>query len=215
MFACLLFWFLSQAVSAAGTGTIAVYLREANVQFSLYRVANANNTLTGDFAGCGVRIPPADNSAAAWQSAAQTLEKYVDEHSLSCLAQGDTSAGVARFEGLEDGLYLVLGASSVIDGRSQRPIPVFVKVSGKARAVYAKYEQEKADDPADPAPPGDGTNGSDDPTTPSKPGKPSGPKLPQTGQLNWPIPLMATLGLCLFSAGWTICRRHGKEGYAK
>lgn len=39
-------------------------------------------------------------------------------------------------------------------------------------------------------------------------------KLPQTGQLNWPIPVMAIAGVLLFALGWTIVflkegKRHG------
>ena len=30
------------------------------------------------------------------------------------------------------------------------------------------------------------------------------PDLPQTGQLNWPVPLMAILGLALFGIGWIL-----------
>lgn len=30
------------------------------------------------------------------------------------------------------------------------------------------------------------------------------PKLPQTGQLNWPIPVMAVVGLWLFAMGWML-----------
>ncbi len=56
------------------------------------------------------------------------------------------------------------------------------------------------------------------PQTPTTPGdgstvqKPTGssaevvppPKLPQTGQLNWPIPVMAVVGLWLFAMGWML-----------
>lgn len=41
------------------------------------------------------------------------------------------------------------------------------------------------------------------PTEP-EPTKPTGPQLPQTGQLDWPIPLLAVLGLSLFVVGWLI-----------
>jgi len=37
---------------------------------------------------------------------------------------------------------------------------------------------------------------------PEKPEKPENPTLPQTGQLKWPIPVMAFSGLLLFSVGW-------------
>lgn len=37
----------------------------------------------------------------------------------------------------------------------------------------------------------------------------SGATLPQTGQLNWPIPVLVALGLGLFSLGWVL--RYGKK----
>ena len=43
---------------------------------------------------------------------------------------------------------------------------------------------------------------------PTKP-KPDPGKLPQTGQLNWPVPVLATLGLLLLVAG--IFLRSGKK----
>ncbi|MCH3972547.1 MAG: Cna B-type domain-containing protein [Oscillospiraceae bacterium] len=38
---------------------------------------------------------------------------------------------------------------------------------------------------------------------------PSG-KLPQTGQLWWPVPLLACGGLVLFAIGWSVCNRKNK-----
>ena len=43
------------------------------------------------------------------------------------------------------------------------------------------------------------------PTQPQKPTEPnSPPDLPQTGQLNWPVPLMAVVGLALFLIGFAL-----------
>ena len=53
-----------------------------------------------------------------------------------------------------------------------------------------------------------------EPTTPP-PTEPEDPKLPQTGQLNWPIPLMAVAGLTLFIAGWLLRFGKKKEQYEK
>lgn len=38
-----------------------------------------------------------------------------------------------------------------------------------------------------------------------------GSSLPQTGTLNWPVPVMAAGGLTLFAAGWTLNRRQNKS----
>lgn len=51
-----------------------------------------------------------------------------------------------------------------------------------------------------------------EPTQPTEP-KPTGPNLPQTGQLKWPVPMMAVAGLALFAAGWILCSSGKKEKY--
>ncbi|MCD8084672.1 MAG: hypothetical protein LUE86_14490 [Clostridiales bacterium] len=38
-----------------------------------------------------------------------------------------------------------------------------------------------------------------------------GERLPQTGQLNWPIPILVITGLLFFSAGWKLCQKENKE----
>lgn len=42
--------------------------------------------------------------------------------------------------------------------------------------------------------------------------KPSDSSLPQTGQLNWPIPILVVLGLGLFIAGWLLRFARKKDG---
>lgn len=39
------------------------------------------------------------------------------------------------------------------------------------------------------------------------------PELPQTGQLDWPVPVMVVCGLCLFAAGYVLRRAGKKEHY--
>lgn len=39
---------------------------------------------------------------------------------------------------------------------------------------------------------------------PTVPAVPDPGQLPQTGQLNWPVPVLAALGLCLILAGWVL-----------
>lgn len=66
------------------------------------------------------------------------------------------------------------------------------------------------DKPATPSTPGT-------PAAPSLPGTPAAPAgsstttvvnhLPKTGQLNWPVPVMAVSGMLLFAYGWTLTRR--------
>lgn len=49
-------------------------------------------------------------------------------------------------------------------------------------------------------------------TTPTETTKPSGPKLPQTGQLNWPIPVMVVTGMIFLTVGMLLCfRKKGRH----
>lgn len=47
------------------------------------------------------------------------------------------------------------------------------------------------------------------PEGPAATPRPAAPILPQTGQLNWPVPVLAAAGLGLFSVGWVL--RYGKK----
>lgn len=49
------------------------------------------------------------------------------------------------------------------------------------------------------------------PTTPNTPATPEGPTLIQTGQLNWPIPVLTAIGMCLFLIGWVTMTRKGRN----
>ncbi|MCD8221357.1 MAG: hypothetical protein LUD07_04010 [Clostridiales bacterium] len=51
---------------------------------------------------------------------------------------------------------------------------------------------------------GEGDSGSSGELTPIDSGSPELFKLPQTGQLNWPIPLLTLCGLALFASGWKL-----------
>lgn len=55
-----------------------------------------------------------------------------------------------------------------------------------------------------------------DPTpTPTPTPTPEVPKLPQTGQMNWPIPVLAVLGLALVALGWILRRKEKHCSYEK
>ena len=45
----------------------------------------------------------------------------------------------------------------------------------------------------------------DKPTEPDDPTEPDKPILPQTGQLHWPVPILAVSGVVLFAMGWYLC----------
>lgn len=67
-------------------------------------------------------------------------------------------------------------------------------------------------DPVDPPGPVDPTDPTD-PIDPEKPDKPSSTDddLPQTGQLKWPVPVLAGAGVLLLAAGALLKKRDGHE----
>ncbi len=50
---------------------------------------------------------------------------------------------------------------------------------------------------------------------PGPPPPPPPPELPKTGQLNWPIPVMAVLGAMLMVIGLILCANRKRDGYEK
>ena len=72
---------------------------------------------------------------------------------------------------------------------------------------------ENPDNPDNPVAPGtpDSPVAPGSPDNPVLPGHPNNPVmngLPQTGQLNWPIPVMAISGMLLFAFGWATDRKY-------
>lgn len=57
---------------------------------------------------------------------------------------------------------------------------------------------EQPDNPDNPVAP-------ENPDQPVLPDQPDKPVLPQTGQLNWPVPVLACSGVLLFAIGWALC----------
>jgi LPXTG-motif cell wall-anchored protein len=101
--------------------------------------------------------------------------------------------GKATFSGLSTGLYLIV-QNKAASGYSKMK-PFLVSVPYMEDGVYqyhvtatVKSELEREPEKA-------------------KPSKPADPSLPQTGQTNWPVPLMAATGLILFVIGWLLCFR--------
>lgn len=107
--------------------------------------------------------------------------------------------GVYYFTDLPTGLYLVVQTKAAKKYGTMSPFLVSVPYLDDGEYVYkvtaaSKTELLKETKPTKP-PTG---------TTPTK--------LPQTGQLSWPIPVLASGGMLLFALGWWLCFRR-KEDY--
>lgn len=110
--------------------------------------------------------------------------------------------GLVRFENLELGLYLIIQTEAADGFEPLKPFLVSVPMFEDGHYVYEVNAEGKFQLHQKPQPTAAPTESPD-------------PSLPQTGQLNWPIPLLAVSGLGLFSIGWVLCFLRKKNSYEK
>lgn len=132
---------------------------------------------------------------------AQQLADFAKENRLTgtTLTVGET--GTVTFQNLKIGLYLITQDTPAQGYSALKPFLVSVPYMVDGKYEYDVTAQVKSELERVPE------------TT--KATTPTGPKLPQTGQLNWPVPVLVVLGLLLFSAGWVMRFGKKKDGYEK
>lgn len=107
--------------------------------------------------------------------------------------------GSATFTDLPTGLYLIIQDRSAVGYSKLNSFLVSVPYMEDGEYKYHVTAASKSEL--------EGTV-STVPSTPSTP-----PPPPQTGQLNWPVPLMAVGGLAIFTFGWVLFSGKKKEQY--
>ena len=128
------------------------------------------------------------------------------------------SQGYVAFTELEPGLYLLIQEDAAEGYVKLRPF--LVKLPEWVNGTY--LYQIQAGPKVEPVPevtptpiptptPTARPSGDNQPpaVTATPTPTPQPPTLPQTGQLNWPVPVMAVLGLWIFAMGWIL--RFGKK----
>ncbi len=185
--------------AAKGSVTVTMHCGDTVVSggsVTLYRVCevsgqdgNYSFAPVGAFADCGEDFSEVQSSDLAGK-----LQDYAAEHEITGTTKPVGSDGNAVFENLELGLYLLV-QNDAAEGYN-KAVPFLIGVPDVQAGEYVydvnaapKVELEKE--------------------TESPPQPPQDPNLPQTGQLNWPIPVLVTLGLILFSCGWIL--RFGRK----
>ena len=202
--------------------------------FKLYLVAEPDTAsgfaLCGEFAGSSVDLSDL-STAGKLAQAALDLERWAGEKEIAPLAQQNTdSSGSVSFTSLAQGLYLVGGVTHQQGGHRYQSAPCLISLPSWDGSTgvwelnvtaFPKFERsgtsggdptppptepdtpippDPGDQPVDPVKPPD--------TPPPTPTPPVGPeKLPQTGQLKWPVPVLAALGMLLLLAGSILMRR--------
>lgn len=134
-------------------------------------------------------------------SLAEDVAAFVEQQKLPAYAVAKNENGKAVFSDLELGLYLIVQTESSSGYEPLKPFLISVPMNEDGHYVYEINAEGKFQLTQTPKP--------------ATPDKPKDPTLPQTGQLNWPVPLLAILGLCLFAAGWALRFGQRKETYEK
>ncbi len=139
-----------------------------------------------------------DQTASKMNEKAKALAYYCEKNSLYTDKQTTDTKGELTFDGLEIGLYLV--SRTMVDPQNEDfitdPLLVFVPQYVNGEMVYDVVSRPKFSylSPVQP----------DDPDSPERP---SDTILPQTGQLMWPITVLAVVGCFLILGGSTLLRK--------
>lgn len=176
---------------------------------TLYRVADVVEddgsyyyAYTSAYADCEV---PVDDASSARVAAA--LADIVSEKSLEGNTQTISTQGEVLFSDLEIGLYLLIQEEAAPGYNVVAPFLVSVPGGDSGGYVYdvdASPKLELVPEPTEPPtqPP------TEPPTEPSMP-----PELPQTGQTQWPVPVLALSGLLLVVLGLVLRTSGRKKSY--
>lgn len=224
----------SETSEAVGGGTLTLY-RVAKVQKDN---ANLSFVYTNGFEDCGVEL----GDLSEGELAGRLAEKIATTAESTTVEISDL--GVAEFDDLEVGLYLVVQTTAAENYNVINPFLVSVPIQENGKYVYdvdalpkvgtaAKKTPDTPDKPDTPDTPDTPDKPEEEnPNTPAAPGpdnpdgwvlgahgekiylnpeapSPDNPNgyvmgahgLPQTGQLNWPIPVLAVTGVVLVAAG--------------
>lgn len=196
--------FAQEAPDLSRTGSVSVEMTYEGKAVSggtvtLYRVGeiseedgNYSFALTGDFTGSGVSLDDISSSVLA-----EGLAKYVSDKKLSGTQAGIGSDGKVTVDGLELGLYLVVQTKAANGFEPVSPFLISVPMYEDGAYLYDVNAAPKLST----------LTKAKATKTPAAPAKAAA--LPQTGQLNWPVPVLAALGLCLIFIGQTL--RCGKK----
>lgn len=128
---------------------------------------------------------------------AERAAAFVKEQGIKDCVEAKNTEGKAVLTDLELGLYLIVQTEAAEGCEPLKPFLVSIPMNVDGQYIYEVNAEGKIQLHQE--------------LKPAEPSKPADPNLPQTGQMNWPIPLLTMLGLGLFSAGWVL-RRERKKG---
>lgn len=199
------------------TGSITLTLADSDGTvvsggaISLYKVAalylddgNMAYALTDAFLGCTTVLDVEDSSLAS------ELAAYAEENNISGTTASVGEDGIISFDGLALGLYLVVQTTESDHYETINPFVVTVPMEEEGVWVYAVDASPKVGTVTVTEPETATTTTTTATTTTTT--TTTATTLPQTGQLYWPIPVLAIAGFLLLAAGWYLNRSDKKRG---
>ena len=185
------------------TGSISVTLLDKKNQktvgggeMTLYQVASAKAEdgsfgyeYVNGFEECGIQLNNLADSELAGK-----LESKLSDSAKGITKNIDTNGNV-KYTNLSTGLYLLIQTKESTGYSKVKSFLVSVPLKEGGVWIYDVDATPKV-----------GTITSTQPNVPKTPNTYSniGGKLPQTGQLDWPIPVLSIAGMLLFSIGWML-----------
>ena len=141
-------------------------------------------------------------SASNMNEKAKALAFFCENNGLYTKAGTTGENGEVCFEDLGIGLYLVARTKTASENSdfNTDPLLFFVPQNVNGEAVYHIVATPKFS-----------YSSYENPLSPDDPGSPSDSSLPQTGQLLWPITLLAVLGCFLILSGSFLLRREARD----
>lgn len=202
------------------TGSIRIALTDKKNQkavtggeITLYQVAKAeakdgscSYRYVNGFEDCDISLENLEDSELA-----EKLEQKVTDtgDAIKGVAQSIDAQGKTEYTDLSTGLYLLVQTKASDGYEKIESFLVSVPLKMDGEWVYDVDASPKVGTVTAVNPDTPKTPTSDTPKTPAGQTKPGG-KLPQTGQLDWPVPVLCIAGLLLVSAGWML-RREEKD----
>ncbi len=142
---------------------------------------------TNAFTDCGIGFEELDSEVIA-----QNYAEFVKRNSIDGVKKQVGAFGAAIFTDLSTGLYLVIQEDSADGYTAASPFLISLPIRSEDGWLYEVDATPKMDFERAPTPP-------------------SEPDIPQTGQLKWPIPVLAVLGIAVFTLGWVLCFKKRKD----
>lgn len=192
-----------------GHGSIHVVIRDTESKNAvsggsllIYQVASVKSDdgnytfeYTDTFSGCTEVLEDIQS-----EDLAADLARYAENHKLKGISVQVGSDGTASCFNLEIGLYLVVQEAAADDYSVINPFLVTIPMKDGDRLIYD----------VDAAPKVGTVTKIEQPNPTPVPNKPTGTVLPQTGQLWWPVVILAIAGMFFVVCGW-VKRRNAEN----